>query len=78
MDQQRPRPTYLPVAPGSRGRRGFETAPTRRLADLLRRYRAMRDTDPNPAARQYAAEVVRELRNELNARRPVAAEGRAA
>ncbi len=27
--------TFLPVATGSRDRRGFETAPTKRLATLL-------------------------------------------
>jgi len=63
------RPTFVPVAAGSRGCRGFETAPTRRLAALLGRYKAVRDDKAgDDALRAYAAEVVREIRNELNQR----------
>ncbi|MDP9469509.1 MAG: hypothetical protein M3Q71_02420 [Chloroflexota bacterium] len=57
---------FVPVAPGSRGRRGFATAPTKRLATLLRRYRHLRD-DPatDPRTRAHASEIVAELHDEF-------------
>ncbi len=57
---------FLPVAPGSQGRRGFGTAPTKRLATLLRRYRHLRD-DPtaDPRTRTHAGQIVSELHDEF-------------
>ncbi len=57
---------FVPVAAGCRGRRGFETAPTKRLVELLGRYRAMRDdATQSDATRRYAAEIVGEIRGEF-------------
>jgi hypothetical protein len=62
-------PTFLPVASGSRGKRGLEFASTRRLVELLQRYRALRDApDSSPALRSYARSIIREIRSELNRR----------
>ncbi len=58
--------TCVPVASGSRGRRGFGTAPTKRLALLLRRYRHLRD-DPtaDPRTRSHAGQIISELHDEF-------------
>ncbi len=68
---------FVPVAAGCRGRRGFETAPTKRLVELLGRYRVMRDdAAQSSASRRYAAEIVTEIRGELarrEAKTPAAA-----
>ncbi len=57
---------FVPVAAGCRGRRGFETAPTKRLVELLGRYRTMRDdAAQSSASRRYAAEIVGEIRGEF-------------
>lgn len=57
---------FVPVAAGGRGRRGFQTAPTKRLATLLRHYRHLRD-DPatDSRTRRYASEIVAELHDEF-------------
>ncbi len=48
------------------GRRGFDQTPTRRLRELLDRYRGLRD-DPGsaPAVREYARAVVKEIQGEF-------------
>ncbi|MDP9471718.1 MAG: hypothetical protein M3Q71_13820 [Chloroflexota bacterium] len=60
---------FVPVAAGYRGRRGFETAPTKRLTELLARYKQLRD-DPaaDPSVRSYAREIIGELRAEFDRR----------
>ncbi|MDP9354752.1 MAG: hypothetical protein M3R02_05630 [Chloroflexota bacterium] len=61
---------FVPVAAGCRGRRGFETAPTKRLVELLGRYRGMRDdATQSDAIRHYATEIVAELHTEFARRR---------
>lgn len=57
---------FVPVATGSRGRRGFDHTPTRRLRQLFDRYRSLRD-DPaiDPGTRAYAREIVAELHDEF-------------
>ena len=68
---------FVPVVSGSRGKRGFETASTKRLVELLGRYRALRDApDTSPVLRAYCANVIDELHDEFakrNAPRPAAA-----
>ena len=57
---------FVPVASDSRGKRGFETAPTRRLVELLGRYRALRDAPgSSDALKNYCRGVIREIRAEL-------------
>ncbi len=57
---------FVPVAAGCRGRRGFETATTKRLVELLSRYRGLRDdAAQSDATRRYADEIVTEIRGEL-------------
>lgn len=60
---------FIPVAPGRKGRRGFEFEPTRRLADLRDRYLHLRD-DPetDETLRIYSRELVREIGIELRSR----------
>ncbi|MDP9356465.1 MAG: hypothetical protein M3R02_14500 [Chloroflexota bacterium] len=56
---------FVPVAP-YQGRRGFDQTPTRRLRELLDRYRGLRDNpDSAPAVRDYARSVVREIQTEF-------------
>lgn len=61
--------TFVPVAPGRKGRRGFESEPTRRLVDLRNRYRQLRD-DPKTDAglKAYSRDIVHEIGAELRRR----------
>ncbi len=57
---------FVPVAAGYRGRRGFEAATTKRLAELLGRYKHLRDDQAqSDAVRCYAAEIIGEFRIEF-------------
>lgn len=66
---------FVPVVAGSRGKRGFEFASTKRLVELLKRYRALRNaSDASPALRAYSRGVLSELHDEL-AKRNTATSG---